>query len=140
PENASEQPSGKLLAVHHAVHTPNGAPLLFEAYYRYQAVAASGRRVWGDFAPIMLGALIGLEALMVPLAWSMARRLQSSQRRQEQLLRRAIEASDAERRRIASDLHDGVVQDLASVSYSLGSIDGDVQGASRRVLRDAAEG
>ena len=30
-----------------------------------------------------------------------------------------MEASDAERRRIAADLHDGVVQDLAGLSYGL---------------------
>jgi signal transduction histidine kinase len=35
------------------------------------------------------------------------------------LLRRAIEASDLERRRIAADLHDGAVQRLAGVSLSL---------------------
>jgi signal transduction histidine kinase len=34
-------------------------------------------------------------------------------------LKRAIEASELERRRIASDLHDGVVQNLAGVSYTL---------------------
>ena len=37
------------------------------------------------------------------------------QQQRERLLRHAIDASDAERRRIASDLHDGVVQDLAGV-------------------------
>jgi two-component system, NarL family, sensor kinase len=31
----------------------------------------------------------------------------------------AIEASDVERRRIAADLHDGAVQDLAGIAYSL---------------------
>jgi signal transduction histidine kinase len=35
------------------------------------------------------------------------------------LLRRALDASNDERRRIAGHLHDGVVQDLAGVSYSL---------------------
>jgi signal transduction histidine kinase len=35
------------------------------------------------------------------------------------LLQQAIEASDAERRRIAGDVHDGAVQDLAGISYSL---------------------
>ena len=70
----------------------------------------------------------------------MARRLQSGQERQQRLLQRAIEASDAERRRIASDLHDGVVQDLAGISYSLAAIEGDVEGASREALHDAAAG
>ena len=140
PENRYERPFRKLLEVYQPVHTPNGTRLLFEAYFRYDAVTAGSRRVWDNFAPIMLGALVGLEALQIPLAWSMARRLQSGQLREARLLRSAIEASDAERRRIASDLHDGVVQDLAGVSYLLGSIDGDVQGASRDALRDAAEG
>jgi two-component system, NarL family, sensor kinase len=55
----------------------------------------------------------------VPLAWSLARRLQRGYREREVLLERAIEASDHERRRIAADLHDGVVQDLAGVAFGL---------------------
>ena len=58
--------------------------------------------------------------MQLPLAWSLARRLRRRQREREALLRRAIDASDAERRRIAGDLHDGVVQDLAGVSYAAG--------------------
>ena len=140
PENRFEKPFGKLLEVYQPVRTPGGAQLLFEVYYRYDTVLAGGQRAWDGFAPIMLGALIGLEALQIPLAWSMARRLQSGQERQQRLLRRAIEASDSERRRIASDLHDGVVQDLASVSFSLAAIENDVHGASRATLQDAAAG
>jgi signal transduction histidine kinase len=49
----------------------------------------------------------------------MARRLQASQQERERLFRHALEASDAERRRIASDLHDGVVQELTGVSLTL---------------------
>ncbi|HEY7927640.1 MAG TPA: ATP-binding protein [Candidatus Dormibacteraeota bacterium] len=37
----------------------------------------------------------------------------------EALLQQAIDASDAERKRIASDLHDGVVQTLAGLAFSL---------------------
>jgi signal transduction histidine kinase len=40
----------------------------------------------------------------------------------EALLERAMDASRDERRRIAADLHDGVVQDLAGVSYSLSAL------------------
>lgn len=140
PENSYERTFGKLLEVYQPVRTPGGTPLLFETYFRYDAVSANGRRAWIDFVPIMLLALVGLEALQVPLAWSMARRLRAGQERQEILLRRAVEASDAERRRIASDLHDGVVQDLASVSFSLASVQGQVEGATRTAVEDAAAG
>jgi signal transduction histidine kinase len=40
-------------------------------------------------------------------------------REKELLLRHALEASDAERHRIARNLHDGVVQDLAAVTVGL---------------------
>jgi two-component system, NarL family, sensor kinase len=138
PENRFERPFGKLLEVYQPVRTPDRTPLLFEAYFRYDSVIAGGRRAWSDFAPVVLVALIVLEAFQVPLAWSMARRLRTGQLRQERLLTRAIEASDAERRRIARDLHDGVVQDLASVSYTLAALDGELTGTHREALDDAA--
>ena len=119
PENRFERGQGKLLEVYLPIRTPGGERLLFEAYYRYDAVSASGRRIWRSFAPISLGALVALQFVQIPLAWSLARRLRDRQRERERLLRQAIEASDVERRRIASDLHDGVVQDLAGVAYSL---------------------
>ncbi len=49
----------------------------------------------------------------------MAKRLRRGYREREALLRRAVESSELERRRIASDLHDGVVQQLAGTSFSL---------------------
>jgi two-component system, NarL family, sensor kinase len=57
--------------------------------------------------------------VQVPLAWRLAGRLRRSQRDREALLVRAVDASNDERRRIAGDLHDGVVQGLAGISYSL---------------------
>lgn len=41
------------------------------------------------------------------------------QREREQLLQRAVDASESERRRIARDLHDGVVQNLAGMAFTL---------------------
>jgi two-component system NarL family sensor kinase len=119
PENQFERHWHKLLEVYLPIRTPGGDRMLFEAYYRYDAVAAAGGRIWRSFAPISLTALAALELLQVPLAWSLARRLRQRQREREGLLREALEASDRERRRIASDLHDGVVQDLAGVTYAL---------------------
>lgn len=118
PENRFETES-KLLEVYMRTETPSGTPLLFETYFRYSGVTEVGRQLWAQFAPITIGALVVLQLVQLPLAWSMARRLQSSQRERERLFRHALEASDNERRRIASDLHDGVVQDLTGVSLTL---------------------
>jgi signal transduction histidine kinase len=121
PENRFEDSATRLLEVYVPVRTPGGTDLLFEAYFRYNGVAEAGRRVWERFAPVMLGALVLVTLLQVPSAVSLARRLRRTQRQREALLRSAIEATDAERRRIATDLHDGVVQDLAGVGFSLGA-------------------
>lgn len=121
PENRFERSYGKLLEVYLPLHTPNGTPVLFEAYFRYETVEEAGQDIWRSFAPITLGSLVVLELIQIPLAWSLAQRLRRRQLEREELLGQAIEASSRERRRIAQDLHDGVVQDLAGVSFSLGA-------------------
>jgi two-component system, NarL family, sensor kinase len=119
PENRFERPEKKLLEVYLGVRSPQGHPLLFEAYQRYSSISASGTRLWKRFLPALIGALVLLELAQIPLAWSLARRLQRGQREREALLRRAIDASEQERRRIARDLHDGVVQRLAGLGFGL---------------------
>jgi two-component system, NarL family, sensor kinase len=119
PENELERGFGPLLQVSMPVATPNGTPLLFQASLRFDSVAASGRELWTAFLPVLAVALVALALLQIPLAVRLARRVRDSQRERERLLRRAIEASDLERRRIASDLHDGTVQELAGLSMSL---------------------
>lgn len=119
PENRFERPHKKLLEVYLGVKTPLGKPLLFEAYQRFSSVSASGQRLWQRFLPALIGALVLLELAQIPLAYSLARRVRRGQREREALLRRAIDSSSIERRRIAGDLHDGVVQNLAGVSYGL---------------------
>ena len=118
PENRFETET-KLLEVYQLTATQEGTPLLFEAYFRYSGVTAVGRDLWGRFAPIAIASLVILELIQIPFAWSLARRLRAVQQQRERLLRHAIEASDAERRRVASDLHDGVVQELTGVSIGL---------------------
>jgi two-component system, NarL family, sensor kinase len=112
----------KLLEVYQLIETVEGTPLVFEAYFRYSGVTDVGRRLWGQFAPIAIGALIALQLVQFPFAWRMATRLRAGQEEREALLRQVIDASEAERRRIASDLHDGVVQDLTGVSLGLAAL------------------
>jgi signal transduction histidine kinase len=119
PENRYERREHELLEVYMPVHTQSGKLLLFESYMRFSSVTASGRKVWLAFLPALLAALVLLWLFQLPLAASLARRLRQGQRQRETLLLRALDASEGERRRIAADLHDGVVQDLAGTSMTL---------------------
>ena len=129
PENEYERQEGRLLEAHTVIRTPDGTPVLFETYQRFDALSASGERLLRALAPTLLGALLVLLLFQVPLAWSLARRLQRGHRERERLLARTIEASDHERRRIAADLHDGAVQDLAGVAFGLAPL---AENAQRR--------
>ena len=139
PENRFERGQGDLYEVYVPVRAPDGTLLLFETYQRRSEVAATGRRIWLPFAVLLLGSLVLLWLVQVPLAWRLGRRLQRTQEDRAALLERAVEASADERRRIAADLHDGPVQDLAGISYSL-SAAAEAEGspATRATLRDAA--
>jgi signal transduction histidine kinase len=139
PENRFERTRGKLLEVYLPISTPSGQKVLFEAYFLYDRVEDSGRRVWRSFAPIALGALVALEIVQIPLAYSLARRLRTRQLEREDLLNRAVDASEHERQRIARDLHDGVVQDLAGVSYSLAALARDPSQPATEELASAAD-
>ena len=139
PENRFEQGQGDLYEVYLPIRAPDGTPLLFETYQRQGAVAATGRRIWLPFAALLLGSLLLLWLVQVPLAWRLGRRLQRTQEEREALLVRAVEASADERRRIAADLHDGPVQDLAGISYSLSAAaETEASPETRHTLRAAA--
>lgn len=119
PENVFERPQEELLEAHTVVRTPDGTPVLFEIYQRFSSVTASGERLLGALAPPLFAGLAVLLLFQVPLAWSMAARLRRGHAERERLLVAAVEASSRERRRIAADLHDGAVQDLAGVAFGL---------------------
>jgi two-component system, NarL family, sensor kinase len=118
PENRFET-GPKLLEVYVLSSTTEGTPVLFEAYFRYSDVSSISWQLWGKFAPVALGSLAFVELVQIPLVWRLARRLRSGQVHRERLLAHAIESSNAERRRIAADLHDGVVQELTGQWLSL---------------------
>ena len=78
-----------------------------------------------------------LTVVLVGLGYRMARRVNRERERREDLLRKALDASDLERRRIAADLHDGVVQDLVGVSYSVAAVAARTAGEGQTETADA---
>jgi two-component system NarL family sensor kinase len=119
PENQNERGFGRLLEVYVPVHAPGGELLAFETYHDYSSVVDDQQRIWSTFFPVIVGGIVLLFAVQLPLAWRLASRLEESRRQSEEHLQRALDASTSERRRIARDLHDGVVQNLAGVAFSL---------------------
>jgi two-component system NarL family sensor kinase len=142
PENRFEQGFGKLLEVYLPINAPGGRRLLFEDYLRFGAISDSEQRLLSRFAPALGAALLLLWLVQLPLAWSLARRLRNRQSEREALLQHAIDSSALERRRIAQHLHDGVVQDLAGMSYALAATGDRLERtgppAAVGVIRDAA--
>ncbi len=118
-ETRFDREFGTLLEVYLPVHSASGEKFLFEAYLPYSEVAANSNDEWLAFLPALISGLVLLELLQLPLAFSLASRLRHGQRERETLLHQAIESSDRERRIIASELHDGVVQDLVGHAYRI---------------------
>ena len=141
PQNASERDLEPLLNVSIPIATPGGHELLFEASIRSGSVTANAHRLWISFLPVLAVALVALAGLQIPLTYRVARRVRKSQADRERFLQRAIDSSDLERRRIAADLHDGSVQQLAGVSMSLAASADSLDrhdAAASKALRDAA--
>lgn len=117
PENRFERGDGKLLEVYRPVWTPDGQPLLFETYFRYDVVSQRSHQLWRAFAGVMLSCLVALVILLAGVGWLLLARSRRARAEREQLMSRALAASDEERRRIAATLHDGVVQQLVAASF-----------------------
>ena len=135
PENARERQEGELIEAYTRIRAPAGTPVLFELYERFDSVEASARRLLEALAPPILGAIALLLLVQVPLVWSLTRRLQRGHEEREALLSGAVTASNRERRRIASYLHDGPVQDVAGVAFALAPL---AEGAAARGDDDEA--
>ena len=120
PENRYENQDSKLLEVYRPVWTTeNGAPLLFETYLPYDTVASRTGALWRGFAGITITSLMLLLVLMLPIIWRLLDRVRAVQDQRVSLLEHAVDASTAERMRIAATLHDGVVQELAAASFAV---------------------
>ena len=112
---------GDVVEVYVGSFAATGAPLVFEAYFDDDIVREDQTAVLFDMAPAFLLGLAVLQLAQLVPAIRLARRIQAGQAARRQLLQRAVDASALERRRIARDLHDDVIQDLAGLSYAMES-------------------
>jgi two-component system, NarL family, sensor kinase len=118
-ENQFEHEEGGLLEVYTKINAPDGEPLLFEAYYSVATIQDRANQLLTPFRRILAASLAAVLLVGLPLILLLTYRLTRAARARERLMGQAIDASEAERRRIARDLHDGVVQELAGTAFAL---------------------
>ena len=124
PPGANLAP-GPLLQTWTGLRPRDTPPLLFEAYFSLENVQSRRQEIYSSFRWITIGPLLLLMLVVVLMLRLLTGQVARGAAERERLLRQAIDASDAERRRIARDLHDGVVQDLAGTAYSVSALSRD---------------
>jgi len=112
-----------------------GERLAFEAYYDYARVDETATTLFWYLIPLVLVPLVVLQCIQVPIAGSLARRVRRHEAEQSRLLKLTVSVSERERIRIAADLHDGPIQDLAGAGYALESIEPSVPEKQAPLLR-----
>src|SRR3954468_23336064 len=118
-ENQLERSEAPLVEVYTGVEDADGVPLVFESYWSTDRVDADRREILSRLAPLSLGSLLLLGMAMLPLAVSLARRVDRAKAQHGRMLELAVTGADLERRRIVRNLHDGLVQDLAGLGYAI---------------------
>jgi two-component system NarL family sensor kinase len=127
-ENVYDRGFGKSLEVYAGARDTKGRRMLVETYFNADGLHADEAALIRRIIPVVLAAVLILGLLLVPLAFGLARRVSRYERERQAMIRLAVEASSAERRRVAGELHDGVIQDLAGVGYALTALDGQIAG------------
>ena len=120
-ENRFEIENGEteLLQVYFGWKTKSGAPMVVETYYPAKLVGDRASNNRHSFLPLLLAGFVLLTIVQIPLARALVKRLRRLQAERELLLERVITSSDLERRRIAAKVHDGAVQELIGITFSL---------------------
>jgi signal transduction histidine kinase len=140
-ENRLEAADDRLIEDYVPIKALDGTPLLVESYLRLDSALTSGRLVGEQILPLVLAGLALLAIVQWPLAWRLARDLRAGHEAREGLLQRAADSSHEERRRIAGELHDGLVQSLAGVALDLaGSADRTTDPVAIAAIERGAEG
>jgi two-component system NarL family sensor kinase len=122
-ENEFERGPRQLVEVYTLGRASTGEQLVYEMYFPASLVNKAQHDLLIQMAPVGLAALVLLSLVQLPSAMHLSRRVEKSRQSRERLLVQTVAAADHERRRLAQQLHDDVVQDLAGVGYALSSLE-----------------
>lgn len=120
-ENEFEAVPGLLIEVRQPLVGWQQRRAMLEVYLDYAIVGQRGAQLWHAFVLLLTASLALMTLLVIPVAFQLLRRIAEGNRQRQELLQRAVAASDAERRRIAGSLHDGPVQELVGSTLALGA-------------------
>ena len=140
-DNALERSEGPLLEVFTASYDADGAPFVLETYWTTDRLNSDEQAIRRRIMPVVLGALVLFELAILPLALTLARRVDRARAERSAVLAHALATAHNERRRLAQDLHDGLLQDLAGLGYALPSVSAHLPPdaeLARAVIDDAA--
>jgi signal transduction histidine kinase len=118
-ENAGERKAGELIEVYAGTRDADRQPMVFEAYFSTDSIRQDQQSIFRHYLAVGIAALLLFLVAVLPLGVSLARRVERGVAGRFSWMRHSLLASDLERRRVAQDLHEGVIQDLAGVSYAM---------------------
>jgi signal transduction histidine kinase len=122
-ENAAERGHGELIEVYAGAQDADQQPMVFEAYFSSESMRHDQQTIYSSYLPLVVATLLLFALAILPLALSLAWRVERGLAERSSWMRHALQASDLERRNIAQDLHDGVIQDLAGLSYAMPTLE-----------------
>ena len=107
----------------------------FEAYFDHSIVNDNANLLLWSILPLVLVPLLLLQIVQAPIASSLAGRVRRHEEDRSALLERTLSESEKERSRVAGDLHDGPIQDLAGAGYALSALTSAVPGAYLELVK-----
>lgn len=116
--------SEELLEVYVGAVDADGVAFLFEAYISPERINEDYEAILSELLPMSLAMLLLLEVATLPLAISLARRIDRASAHRSSILTRSLQSWHEERRGLAQELHDGVIQDLSAMGYALPAVIG----------------
>lgn len=137
PEHQNIRGYEPLVEIYSTQYDAIDRPVLVETHTSKATLDARANELWAQLSIPILVAMLALALVLLPVLWIVLRR---AQRRREERLERRLDALRDERRRVAGQLHDGAVQDLAAATLVMVGLAGRAQRAGDPTLGDDLRG